>query len=86
MDRPPPAVAFTAFADAWPKAIETEIGTAYTPLGAGKDFDFCLFLFAILIYNDCYLLFVCYNNFIITPKRLSKETGLDAPNTRPSTI
>ena len=24
----PPAVAFTAFADAWPRAIETEIGAA----------------------------------------------------------
>ena len=32
MDQPP-AVAFTAFADAWPRAIETEIG-------AGKDFHF----------------------------------------------
>ena len=30
MDQPP-AVAFTAFADAWPRAIETEIG-------ARKDF------------------------------------------------
>ena len=30
----PPAVAFTAFADAWPRAIETEIGAAdfFVPL------------------------------------------------------
>ena len=29
----PPAVAFTAFADAWPRATETEIGAApYAPL------------------------------------------------------
>ena len=38
----PPAVAFTACAHAWPRAIETEIGAALAPLGAGKDFDFCL--------------------------------------------
>ena len=32
MDQPP-TVAFTTFADTWPRAIET-------PFGAGKDFDF----------------------------------------------
>ena len=36
----PPAVAFTAFADAWPRAIETEIGAALCAIGHGKDFDF----------------------------------------------
>jgi len=30
------AVAFTAFADAWPKAIETEIGAALCAIGHGK--------------------------------------------------
>ena len=35
-----PAVAPTAFADAWPRAIETEIGAALCTIGAGKDFDF----------------------------------------------
>ena len=39
MDQPP-AVAFTACADAWPRAIEREIGTALRSIGAGKDFDF----------------------------------------------
>ena len=39
MDQPP-AVAFTAFADVWPRAIETEIGTALCTIGRGKDFDF----------------------------------------------
>ena len=39
MDQPP-AVAFTAFADAWPRAIETEIGAALCTIGRGKDFDF----------------------------------------------
>ena len=39
MDQPP-AVAFTAFADAWPRAIETEIGATLCTIGAGKDFDF----------------------------------------------
>ena len=34
----PPAVAVTAFADAWPRAIETEIGAALCAIGAGKDF------------------------------------------------
>ena len=38
----PPAVAFTAFADAWPRAIETEIGAALCAIGARKDFDFDL--------------------------------------------
>ena len=36
----PPAVAFTAFADTWPRAIETEIGAALCAIGHGKDFDF----------------------------------------------
>ena len=35
----PPTVAFTAFADAWPRAIETEIGAALCAIGHGKDFD-----------------------------------------------
>ena len=38
MDQPP-AVAFTAFADAWPGATETEIGAALCAIGRGKDFD-----------------------------------------------
>ena len=41
----PPAVVFTAFADAWPRAIETEIGATYAPLDAGKDFE--IFSFAL---------------------------------------
>ena len=39
MDQPP-AVALTAFADAWPRAIETEIGAALCAIRRGKDFDF----------------------------------------------
>ena len=39
MDQPP-AVAFTAFSDEWPRAIEAEIGAALCAIGAGKDFDF----------------------------------------------
>ena len=35
MDQPP-AVALTAFADAWPRAIETEIGAAPCAIGAGR--------------------------------------------------
>ena len=38
MDQPH-AVAFTPFADAWPRAIETEIEAALCAIGAGKDFD-----------------------------------------------
>ena len=41
MDQPP-AVALTAFADARPRAIETEIGAALCAIGCGKDFDFFL--------------------------------------------
>ena len=33
---PSPAVAFTAFPDAWPGAIETEIGAALCSIGCGK--------------------------------------------------
>ena len=44
MDQPP-TVAFTAFADAWPRAIETEIGAALCAIGAGKDFDFFSLIF-----------------------------------------
>ena len=37
MDQPlPHAVALTAFADAWPRAIETEIGAALCVIGRGK--------------------------------------------------
>ena len=32
----PPSVAFTAFSDTWPRAIETEIGTALCAIGHGK--------------------------------------------------
>ena len=39
MDQPP-AVAFTAFADAWPRAMETEICVAQCATGAGKNFDY----------------------------------------------
>ena len=49
----PPAVAFTAFADAWPRAIEAETGAALCAMGAGKDFDFFLIkLLTCLLRND----------------------------------
>ena len=35
MDQPL-AVAFTAFADVWPRATETEIGAALCTIGAGR--------------------------------------------------
>ena len=35
MDQPP-AVAFTELADAWPRAIETEIGADPCVIGRGK--------------------------------------------------
>ena len=39
MDQPP-TVALTAFADAWPRAIETEIGAALCAIGAGRTLTF----------------------------------------------
>ena len=39
MDQPP-AVALTAFADAWPRAIETEKGAALCAIGAGRPLIF----------------------------------------------
>ena len=38
MDQPP-AVAITAFADAWLRAIETEIGAALCAIKRGKGFQ-----------------------------------------------
>ena len=35
-----PAVAFTAFAVAWPRATETEIGAALCAIGAGRTLTF----------------------------------------------
>ena len=60
MDQPP-AVALTAFADAWPRAIETEIGTALCAIGRGKDFDFdflntLLFSYFVLFFLHATLL------------------------------
>ena len=42
MDQPP-TVSFTAFADAWPRAIEMEIGAALCTIGRGKGLDFFIF-------------------------------------------
>ena len=39
MDQPP-AETLTAFADAWPRAIETEIGAALCAIGAGRTLNF----------------------------------------------
>ena len=39
MDQPP-AVDLTAFADAWPRAIETELGAALCAIGAGRTSTF----------------------------------------------
>ena len=39
MDQPP-TVSFTAFADMWPRAIETEIGAALCAFGAGGTLPF----------------------------------------------
>ena len=36
----PPAVAFTAFADVWPRATETEIGAALCAIIAGRTLTF----------------------------------------------
>ena len=49
----PPAIAFTAFADVWPRATETEIGAALCAIGAGGTltvFDIvCLFTLLFMI-------------------------------------
>ena len=46
----PPAVAFTAFADAWPRTIETEIGAALCAIGRGK--GLLLFLTYAVVCTD----------------------------------
>ena len=49
MDRPP-TVAFTAFTDAWPRAIEKEIGATLCAIDMGKDFYF--FDFVVFCMNS----------------------------------
>ena len=39
MDQPP-VVAVTALADAWPRAMEMEIGTALCAIGVGRTWTF----------------------------------------------
>ena len=41
MDQPP-AVAFTAFTDVWPRATESEIGPAIGAIGAGRTLSLTL--------------------------------------------
>ena len=40
MDNPPPAVAYTAFAEVWPRATGTGIGAALYAIGAGRTLNF----------------------------------------------
>ena len=42
MDQPP-AVAFTAFANVWPRATEMKIGAALCAIGAGRTLTFFYF-------------------------------------------
>ena len=51
MDQPP-AVALTAFADAWPRAIETEIGAALCAIGAGRTLTLTFDSVTILLLNN----------------------------------
>ena len=37
---PPPAVAFTAFADVWPRATQTETGAVLCAMGVGRTSTF----------------------------------------------
>ena len=48
MDRPP-AVAFTVFADVWPRATETEIGAALCAVGAGRTLTFVDYQHRVLV-------------------------------------
>ena len=58
MDQPP-AVALTASADSWPRAIETEIGATVCAVGRGKDFDF------VLIHWYCY----CHHRMVLLVRK-----------------
>ena len=53
MDQPP-AVAFTAFADMWPRATETEIGATPCAIGEGRTL-ILTFDFKILLLNSHFL-------------------------------
>ena len=55
MDQPP-AVALTAFPDAWPRARETEIGAALCAIGAGRTLTFDLIMLVIFIAFSVFLL------------------------------
>ena len=51
MDQPT-AVAFTAFADVWSRATETEVGAALCAIGAGRTLTFDLTSFPRLDRNQ----------------------------------
>ena len=55
----PAAVAFIAFADVWPRATETEIGTALCVIGAGMTLTF-LYVHGIILCS--YVLFARPND------------------------
>ena len=55
MDQPP-AVAFTEFAGAWPRAIETEIDAALCAIGTRKDSDFDLRKMEVLLLAKLHIL------------------------------
>ena len=68
----PPVVALTAFADAWPRAIEMEIGAALCAIGAGRTLTLRAHrlvgtAFHLPIFHLMLLLFVCsFCKYMIT--------------------
>ena len=45
----PPAAAFTAFADMWPRATETDIGATLCAIAAGRTLTFLILLSSIFV-------------------------------------
>ena len=62
----PPAVAFTAFADVWPRATETEIGAALCAIGAGRTFTFdCLYKLKTMYYEKAEFLTLSFDLYLV---------------------
>ena len=71
MDQPP-AAAFTAFADMWPRATETDIGATLCAIAAGRTSTF----FDTSIINFCR--FLVYVVFVLSLSRSSSNVDSES--------
>ena len=71
VNQPPPAVAFTSFADVWPRATETDIGAALCTIGTGRTLN--------LTFMRCLISHINLNTYInILPEPTLMEANFTA--------